>query len=131
MDGYLSVYLDDGDIVNRLLPYTSATNSSSVRIKADKEYIFFAKNTDDSDFGNPDEVELYTLKKQEFNTLYVIFSEENYFKPVLNQEKTIENGYLLPKTISKIKFEDWLSNNRATLDDFLDRTVDIEIISGN
>jgi hypothetical protein len=123
--------LDDGITVNRLLPYTSATNSNSVRIKADKEYFFFTKDQSDSDFGNPDEVELYTLKKQEYNTLYMIFSEADYFKPVLNQEKSIENGYLLPKTISKTKFEDWLSQNRATLNDFIDGTVHIEILSTN
>ena len=131
LDGYLSVYLDDGNAVNRLLPYTSAINSNSVRIKADKEYFFFTKDQADSDFGKPDEVELYTLKKQEFNTLYVIFSEQVFFKPILNEEKSIQNGYLLPKTISKNKFEDWLSQNRATLNDFSDGTVDIEIISTN
>lgn len=129
LDGYLSVYLDDGNTVNRLLPYTSAINSNSVRIKADKEYFFFTKDQIDSYFGKPDEVELYTLKKQEFNTLYVIFSEQVFFKPVLNEEKSIQNGYLLPKTISKNKFEDWLSQNRATLSDFIDGTVDIEILS--
>ena len=121
--------MDDGNTVNRLLPYTSATNSSSVRISADQEYFFFAKGQNDSDFGKPDEVELYTLKTQEYNSLYVIFSEVDYFKPILNPEKSIENGYFLPKTISKNKFEVWLSNNRTTLNDFSDGTVDIEILS--
>lgn len=129
LDGYLSIYLDDGNTVNRLLPYTSATNSNSVRIKADQEYFFFAKGQTDPDFGRSDEVELYTLKIQEYNSLYVIFSEVDYFKPILNSEKSIGNGYLLPKTISKTKFEDWLSQNRATLNDFIDRTIDIEILS--
>lgn len=131
LDGYLSVYLDDGNTVNRLLPYTSAINSNSVRIKADKEYFFFTKDHTDSDFGKPDEVELYTLKKQEYNTLYVIFSEQVFYKPILNQEKSIQNGYFLPKTINKNKFQNWLSQNRATLNDFSDGTVDIEIISTN
>jgi hypothetical protein len=129
LNGFLSIYLDDGATVNRLLPYASASNSNSVKIKADQEYFFFAKGMSEAELGKPDEVELYTLKTQEFNTLYVIFSEEDYFKPVLNQEKSIGNGYLLPKTISKTRFEDWLSQNRATLNDFTDRTVDIEILS--
>jgi len=131
LDGYLSVYLDDGNTVNRLLPYSSAQNASSVNVKADKEYFFFVKGESNSELGKPDEVELYTLKKTEYNTLYIIFSEVNYYKPMLNQEKTSENGYLLPKSLSKIKFEEWLSNNRATLNDFLDRTVNIEIIGSN
>ncbi|HEX7585300.1 MAG TPA: hypothetical protein VF373_11470 [Prolixibacteraceae bacterium] len=131
LDGYLSIYLDDGITVNRLLPYTSAQNSSSVNVKADKEYFFFVKGENNPEFGKPDEVELYTLKRIEYNTLYVIFSEENYYKPMLSQEKVVENGYFLPKSLSKTKFEEWLSTNRATLPDFLDRTVDIEIISGN
>ena len=131
LDGYLSVYLDDGNTVNRLLPYTSAQNSSSVRVKADKEYYFFVKGENDLELGKPDEVELYTLKRIEYNTLYIIFSEVNYYKPMLSQEKASENGYILPKSLSKTKFEEWLSTNRATLPDFLDRTVDIEIIGAN
>ena len=131
LDGYLSVYLDDGNTVNRLLPYTSAQNSSSVNVMADKEYFFFVKGENEAELGKPDEVELYTLRKQENNTLFIIFSEKNYAKPILNQQKVTENGYLIPKTLSKAKFEEWLSDNRATLDDFLDRTVDIEIIGTN
>ncbi|MEI7527078.1 MAG: hypothetical protein WCJ95_22200 [Mariniphaga sp.] len=129
LDGYLSIYLDDGNVVNRLLPYSSADNSNSVRISADKEYFFFTKGENNSDIGNAENVELITQKKQEYNTLYLIFSQVDYFKPVLNPKKSIENGYFIPKTISKNKFEDWLSNNRATLNDFIDRTVDIEILS--
>ena len=129
LDGYLSIYIDDGNTVNRLLPYTSSQNSSSVRVKADKEYLFFVKGDNNPEFGKPDEVELFTIKKQEFNTLYIIFSEVNYYKPMLSQEKFVENGYLIPKTLSKAKFEEWLSDNRAKLNDFVDRTVNIEIIS--
>jgi len=131
LDGYLSVYLDDGNIVNRLLPYSSSQNSSSVNVKADKDYFFFVKGESNSEIEKPDEVELYTLKKVEYNTLYIIFSEKNYYKPILNQEKVADNGYLLPKSLSKPQFDEWLSNNRATLNDFLDRTVNIEIISAN
>lgn len=131
LDGYLSVYLDDGNTVNRLLPYTSAQNSSSVRVKADKEYYFFVKGESTPELGKPDEIELYTLKRIEYNTLYVIFSEVNYYKPMLSQEKVADNGYLLPKSLTRSKFEEWLSNNRAMLNDFLDRTVNIEIISEN
>jgi len=131
LDGYLSVYLDDGNTVNRLLPYTSAQNSSSVNVKADKDYFFFVKGESNPELGKSDEVELYTLRSHEYNTLYIIFSEVNYYKPILSQEKAAENGYILPKSLSKNKFEEWLSNNRATLDDFLDRIVNLEIISAN
>ena len=131
LDGYLSIYLDDGNTVNKLLPYSSVQNSNSVSVKADKEYFFFVKGESNPELGTPDELVLFTLKKQEYNTLYIIFSEANYYKPILNQGKVLENGYLLPKSLSKTKFDEWLSNNRATLDDFLDRTVNIEIISAN
>ena len=131
LDGYLSVYLDDGNTVNRLIPYTNSQNSSSVNVKADKEYFFFVKGENGFELEKPDEIELYALKKQEYNTLYIIFSETNYFKPILSQEKVVENGYVIPKSLPKYKFEKWLSENRATLDDFQDRTVDIEIISNN
>jgi hypothetical protein len=129
MDGYLSVYLDDGNTVNRLLPYINSLNSSSINVKADKEYFFFVKGENNLEQEKTDEIELYALKKQEYNTLYIIFSETNYFKPILSQEKVLDNGFLMPKSLPKYKFEEWLSENRATLDDFQDRIVDIEIIS--
>ncbi|MBV5313652.1 MAG: hypothetical protein JZU47_10175 [Prolixibacteraceae bacterium] len=131
LDGYLSVYLDDGNTVNRLLPYNSVENSNSVRVKADQEYFFFVKGNSNPEFGKPDEFILYTSKEKEYNSLYIVFSEINYYKPMLNQARTSDKGYLLPKSLSIAKFEEWLSNNRATLDDFIDRTVDIEIISSN
>jgi hypothetical protein len=131
LNGYLSVYLEVEDTVNRLLPYSSSQNSSSVNVKADKEYFFFVTNQSVSEFGKPDEVKLYTNRKQEINTIYIIFSEEDYFKPILNPEKDMKDGYFIPKSLSKNKFEEWLSQNRALLDDFLDKTISIEITSAN
>jgi hypothetical protein len=131
LNGYLSVYLEVEDTVNRLLPYSSSQNSSSVNVKADKEYFFFVANQSVSEFGKPDEVKLYTTRKQEINTLYIIFSEEDFFKPILNPGKDMKDGYFLPKSLSKSKFEEWLSQNRAILDDFLDKTISIEITSAN
>lgn len=129
LDGYLSVFIDDGNTVNRLLPYSSSENSSSVKVKADRNYILFSLDNNYQEFGKSDEIELYTLLKNEINTLYIIFSEEDYYKPILNAEKKSENGYVIPKTLTKAKFEDWLSKNRSLLGDFLDKSIDIEIVS--
>jgi uncharacterized protein YqkB len=129
MDGYLSIYLDDGNKVNRLLPYSSAPGMSAVKIIADKEYIFFDKDKPSADSGSPDKVELFTEKQKEYNTLYVIFSGNDHLKPVMDPATKIENRFWLPQSTTREKFEEWSSDNRATLNDFQDRRVDIEILS--
>lgn len=132
INGYLNIYQGYKDTVYRLLPYVSEQDSSSVKIKSDKAYFFFTKRQNYPEIGKQvDEIELQTLENFEINTLYILFSEKNYFKPTLNVVRDDGNGYLFPRSLSKIKFEKWLSINRATLDDFLEGTVDIKISSEN
>ncbi len=128
VDGHLSVYLDDGQTVFRLLPYSGIKNVNSVEIASDKEYWFFARQKAEANASKPDEMELFTLRSKEYNTLYLIFSEQDYYKPILNNEVLVDNGYLLPKSLSKPEFDDWLAGNRADRDDFLDVAVTIEIM---
>jgi hypothetical protein len=127
VDGYLSIFLDDGTDVFRLLPYDDTPSLSTVKIDADKEYIFFSK--DHNNFENTaDELLLYTSKNQELNTLHIIFSEKQYFKPVLDSNYKDENEKTVPKSLSKAAFEKWLAGNKTNIFDFLDEQVYIEII---
>jgi len=128
IDGYLNIYLDDGQSVFRLLPYSGVKNANSVKIEADREYWFFAPQKAAANEPKPDELELFTMRTKEFNTLYLVFSEKEYFKPVLDSEVASNGGYLLPKSLSKREFEEWLAGNRADRDDFLDVERFIEIV---
>jgi len=129
VDGYLSIYLDDGKLVNRLFPYSSSYQTGGVKTKADKSYFLFADEKPEPECGQVEELELYTSEEIEFNSLYFVFSEDDYFKPILDQGKVIEKGYLQPRSMNKKKFEDWLSNNRAMNSGLTVRTRIIEINS--
>lgn len=132
INGYLNIYQGCNDTIYRLLPYVSEQDSSSVKIKADKEYFLFTKSQSYPEIGkHVDEIELQTSEKLEINRLYIIFSEKNYKKPILKPLRDDKNGYLFPRSLGKDDFEEWLSKNRATLDDFLDRTADLTISSKN
>jgi hypothetical protein len=131
VDGYLSVFLDDGSMVYRLLPYSDRLNTNSFGVRGDEGYLFFSPEaTNGLQPGEkPDEIELYTLQKKENNLLILVFSTNLFFKPGLNKEKAEANRYILPKSLEKEKFEEWLSDNRATYDDFQDVQIPIEILS--
>jgi len=132
VDGYLSVFLEDDEMVYRLFPYSnqSGKENSATLIKADQEYILFAKDPKYNSFPVAvDEYELYTLRPFEVNNIYVVFSEDLYVKPMLNNETaSIEKKeYMLPKSLSRKNFQEWLANNRATSQSFLDARIRIKI----
>jgi hypothetical protein len=119
LNGYLSVFLDDGVNVYRLLPYRSMEGQKSVRIQADKEYVLFSSA--ENKFGlSTDALQVYTERQTEANTIIVVFSENDYSKPRLNDEQIDQNNLIIPKSLAKNYFENWLGNNRAAFTDFLD-----------
>lgn len=119
LSGFLSVFLDDGTNVYRLLPYRSMEGQKSVKISADKEYILFS--TSQNKFSQAsDALQVFTEREYEANTLIIIFSENDYSKPRLNEEQIDQNNLIIPKSLSKNYFENWLGNNRAAFPDFLD-----------
>ncbi len=132
VDGFLSVFLEDDELVYRLFPYSnqSGRENSANMVKADKEYLLFAKDPKYNSFPvQADEYELYSVKSFEFNNLYVVFSEEPYVKPMLNAEKSSveKTAYLLPKSLTPKDFQAWLSDNRAKSQSFLDARIKIKI----
>jgi hypothetical protein len=78
--------------------------------------------------NNVDELELFTPLESESNTLHVLFSESNYYKPGLTNTKVNDDGYVLPKSLSRKQFEEWLAGNKSSLDDFIDEQIHIEIL---
>jgi len=129
IDGFLSIFVDDGDFVYRILPYSSDGSNHSIKVKGDKDYLFFSKAMNSTDLKIIDEIELYTLMKSEVNTLIIIFSENEYLKPILDNHIILEDGYSLPNTIRRNRFEDWIATYKERYDDFIDRKIQIKIVT--
>lgn len=131
VDGYLSVFIDDGNMVYRLLPYSTMANANTFLVSGDEGYLFFSKKaTVGMQYGEePDEIILYTLQRKENNNIVLVFSTNPFFKPGLNKEPVKANNYVTPRSLEKSKFEEWLSDYRAIFDDFQDVVIPIEIFS--
>jgi len=132
IDGFLSVYLDDNKNVFKILPYNNMESISCLKVEADKEYIFFSTSKEHNFFENSvDELELFTPLKTEKNVLHVLFSGTDHQKPRLTDAKEQEGKYLLPKSLSRQQSADWLAKTKATIDDFIDYQIYIEILGEN
>jgi hypothetical protein len=115
VDGYLSVFLDDGIATYRLLPdaYASKEFESGVLIEGDESYIFFSKKKEQNKLPQKkvEEYTMFTTEKLEYNYLYVVFSESRFVKPILNDIQII-NGDTLPRSLPFKKFQDWITENK-------------------
>jgi hypothetical protein len=128
VDGYLSVYVDEGDITYRLLPYVLMSDDfqSGVFVESDTEYLFFTEKYNSFKSSVVDEIVMFTTKNVEYNTIYIVFAEEKFVKPILEKKEEID-GRILPKSLSSEEFQSWLSENKAILDSFQDRKIKINI----
>jgi hypothetical protein len=119
-DGYLSVYVVQEDqFAYRLLPYQEMPEEylQSVPVKADREYLFFANDNDFDYFPGfsymmIDELEMATESNSENLDLYVVFSPNHYEKPVLREKTASVSNVILPRSLTREQFEDWLLENR-------------------
>ncbi len=132
VDGYLSIYLDDGKNIYKILPYQDMESESCLKVSADKEYILFSKMKEHNYFGNKvDELELFTPLKNELDKLHILFSEKKYFKPRLTDSNKLEGGYIVPKSLSRQQTANWLAETKATIEDFIDHQIYITILGEN
>lgn len=109
VDGYLTVYLFDGDdTVFCLLPYQSQT-VGQIPVQANKRYVFFScKESLDIPTSLVDEYVLTCSKDLELNRLYVIFSPNHFTKAVDSHGATIDT----PRMLKWEEFQKWLSKCR-------------------
>ncbi len=117
VDGFLSVFIDvDGDAY-RLIPYKSMGTLNAIEVEGDKEYILFSKKHNYSfDRGfSIDALELGTDRYIEYNTIYVVFSENEYAKPILDDIKELDHGYYLPRSLSSREFKKWIGDCKAEM----------------
>jgi len=127
--GWLSIFLEDDNAVYRLLPYVNMRDEyqSGVSVKSDTDYLFFSPD-DNSFLGNyVDEQLILSLKQDvEYNYIYIVFSEDEFAKPTLDGVTKVD-GRILPKQLTSNKFQQWLSDNRATSEKFQDIKIKISI----
>jgi hypothetical protein len=110
--GYLSVFMIEGGMVYRLLPYAQMEGQyeSCVKVEADKEYLLFSPEHRQYFEGFPlvDEYELNTADDGQplANLVYVLFSSEPFAKPTLTEYEGI-------KTIDINDFQKWINRNKG------------------
>lgn len=108
VDGYLAVYLldDVSQMVYCLLPYKSSSEGVAP-IEHDKPYIFFSAAHAGENAHLVDEYTMTCSRPQEHNTLYIIFSPNEFAKA--NSNNVDE---LLPQELSFEEFQKWLVKGR-------------------
>ena len=109
VDGYLTVYLYDGEeTVFCLLPYQNQL-VGQIPISANRQYLFFScEKHQDIPVNLVDEYVLTTSKDIELNRMYVIFSPNHFSKAVDQFGGTVET----PRMLSWGEFQKWMSKCR-------------------
>lgn len=107
VDGYLNVYLLDetSQIVFCLLPYKSTTEPF-YKIRHDKLYTFFSADMKEQNCSEVDEYVMTCNRSMEQNTIYVVFSSNQFVK--LN---SYEEQHNLPRQMPYKEFATWLTKN--------------------
>ena len=108
VDGYLAVYLLDevSQMVYCLLPYKSSSEAVTP-IEHDKPYIFFSAKHAGDKAHLVDEYTMTCNSSVERNTIYVVFSPNEFVKA---NSKNVEE--LLPQELSFEEFQKWLVKGR-------------------
>lgn len=108
VDGFLAVYLVDANqTATCLLPYEEQTNGA-YNIKANESYVFFSeKYADPAEAAQVVEYKMTTEREVEHNTIYIIFSTNQFFKAKdnLSTERQLRE---LPFK----EFNQWLAKSR-------------------
>ena len=124
VNGFLAVYLIDyNDTAYCLLPY-SKDNAGKVKAQANKDYIFFSeKHAEKDEKQFVKEYSLYCEKSLENNTIYIIFSPNEFTKAsdAMGREDKIGT---FPRNLSNTDFQKWLSKNKLR-----DKDMKVEIKS--
>lgn len=107
VDGYLTVFLeDDRGAVYRLLPFYFE-GSGSKHVEGGKDYLWFASTLDEAE-----QYRLTAENRIERNILYIVFSPNEYIKPI--DKKGSDTQSL--RELSTKDFHNWLNARRGSDD---------------
>lgn len=120
VDGYLTVYLTDGETVQCLYPY-KGLSAEYMQMEADNRYVFFSKQTPGNlDPNRVPRMRVGCASEVEYDRLYVVFSPNRYVKAVDEDSEG-------PRWLGFKEFQTWLSRIRRIDKDMNVRAIDIEI----
>lgn len=120
VDGYLSIFLEDDDGVYRLFPYMKMAPEfkNGALVIGDKDYLFFSPAFNSFTSSVVDEMIMnFTKDRTEYNYIYIVFSQDEYVKPTLKASFQSKER-IIPSSLSKFEFDEWLSNNRVSSESF-------------
>ena len=107
--GSLCVYLVDAEqMANCLLPYQS-NQIGYKAINANQDYIFFSADADNL----ADEYTLNTQYTSEHNTIFIVFSPNQFTKAKDNQSGKNWQGEQLPRQLTYEELLKWLARNQT------------------
>lgn len=137
VNGYLSIYVIEDDEAFRLLPYQNmpVNYKNAVPVVADQDYVFFSpygNNEYFKDFSKHliDELIMLTDKEEEYVSLYLVFSTEEFTKPSLSHLKgNPEDEFETPKSLDSSTLTNWLESNRTNNVNFYYRQLKLKIVS--
>lgn len=136
VNGYLTIYMDNGMVSSRLLPYAIHDDKEHVRVVGGEWQSFFDLKA--APYGCRDEVdELELITDQAFDAvrLYLIFSQtpfskDFFFLPIddeTHERVELPEGYTRPPSVDSIVFARWLQQNRIKKEDLQIAIVDLVI----
>ncbi len=106
VQGYIAIYMTDGNIVQCLYPYNGMP-SEKMAVEQDKRYVFFSKeHTNGLDPNLVNRCVLGCEQDNELNRVYLIFSQNLFSKAVDHT-----NGNM-PRTLSFSEYYKWYSRLR-------------------
>jgi hypothetical protein len=119
VDGFVAAYLMMEDQVQCLLPYDGMKGSSRP-VEADQQYVLFSEKQAPDYF-------MFTENNMETNLLIIIFSPQDFSKPILNENQPSSDHYELPKQLSIEEFQKWLGRQRAAYEDLAVKNIVVTI----
>lgn len=122
VDGYLAIYLADCDeeqMVQCLVPYRGV-NDGSMKIEANKPYVFFSREHADESIRNKvGRIKVNAYNTVDYNRLHILFSPNEFTKTIDNDapSKVITDRYgneihTLPRQLDFKTFHKWLAKTR-------------------
>lgn len=114
VDGFLTIYLLDGETAYCLLPYANDPDGTYPVVHG-KEYTFFSRDKYDEDESELD-IDEYALttedKHQDLNQLYFIFSPQKFTK-ASDKFRKADDGTIYPRMLSWENFQKWIMHTRS------------------
>jgi hypothetical protein len=121
-DGYVAIYLiDDHRTAYCLLPYMNDI-TGKVKVKRGQDYLFFSKKHADAHTPQHivDEYIMLCDKTVEYNFIYIVFSQNEFYKAndrqskdrkITDRQTNEELTIKLPRELSLSDFQDWIKQN--------------------